>query len=192
MANEVKKWISKDGIRFLSKIGVKRGFSVVDFGSGHGHYAIPAAKIVSTEGKVYVIEKDKNTLKQLIQAAEKEGLSNVIIPISPKQENSLKTDLDDEIMDFALIYDVLHYFSKNEREEIYREIHRVLKDGGILSVYPKHNKNDWPLWNLADVDLEVIIKEITEMKFNFKRKENVELFHDEGYETGYILEFIKF
>lgn len=192
MANEVKKWISKDGIRFLSKIGVKRGFSVLDFGSGHGHYAIPAAKIVSTEGKVYVIEKDKNTLKQLIQAAEKEGLSNVIIPVSPKQENSLKTDLDDEIMDFALIYDVLHYFSKNEREEIYREIHRVLKDGGILSVYPKHNKNDWPLWNLADVDLEEIIKEITEMNFTFKRKENVELFHDEGYDTGFILEFIKF
>ena len=192
MANEVKKWISKDGIRFLSKIGVKRGFSVLDFGSGHGHYAIPAAKIVSTEGKVYVIEKDKNTLKQLIQAAEKEGLSNVIIPVSPKQENSLKTDLDDEIMDFALIYDVLHYFSKNEREEIYREIHRVLKDGGVLSVYPKHNKNDWPLWNLADVDLEEIIKEITEMNFTFKRKENVELFHDEGYDTGFILEFIKF
>ncbi|MHA1646240.1 MAG: class I SAM-dependent methyltransferase [Promethearchaeota archaeon] len=191
MTNEIKKWISKDGIEFLSKIGIKRGFIVVDFGSGCGHYAIPAAKIVSTEGNVYVIEKDKNSLKQLMQTAEEEGLSNIIIPINPEKGDSPKIKINNETVDYALVYDVLHYLLENERKEIYREIHRILKNGGILSVYPKHNKNDWPLWNLADMDLEDIIKEITEMKLIFNGKENVELFHDEGYDRGFILEFKK-
>ena len=191
MKNKIEKWINKDGITFLNKIGIKKGFTVVDFGCGHGHYAIPAAKIVSTEGKVYAIEKDKETLKKLLQTAEEEGLSSFIIPISPENGDSLKIIINNETVDYALIYDVLHYLLENERKEIYREIHRILKNGGILSVYPKHNKNDWPLWNLADMDLEDIIKEITEMKFIFKGKENVELFHDEGYDTGFILEFKK-
>jgi len=191
MTNGVKEWIKHDGITFLRKIGIKKGFIVADFGCGYGHYTIPAAKIVSTEGKVYAIEKEKNTLKKLMQTAEGEGLSDIIIPISPEQENPLKINIGDEIVDFALIYDVLHYLSKNERKEIFREINRILKNGGILSVYPKHNKNDWPLWNLADMDLEDIAKEITEVGFGFNRKENFELFHNEGYDTGYILDFKK-
>ncbi len=201
MTNEVKKWINKDGITFLSKIGIKKGFVVVDFGSGHGHYTIPAAKIVSMKGKVYAIEKDKNTLRKLMETAEEaeeeeeeeeEGLSKIIIPISPEKGDFLRINLDDEIVDYALIYDILHYFTKSERKEVYREIHRILKNGGILSVYPKHNKDDWPLWNLADLDLEDITQEITEIGFIFKRKDNMELFHDEGYETGNILEFKKY
>ncbi len=192
MKNEVKKWINQDGITFLTNIGIKKGDCVVDFGSGHGHYTIPAAKIVSTEGKVYAIEKDKKTLMKLMKTADEEGLSNNIIPINPEQGNFTKINLDDEIVDYTLIYDILHYFKKSERKEIYREIHRILKNRGILSVYPKHNKNDWPLWNLADLDLEDITQEITETGFIFKGKDNLGLFHDEGYETGYILEFKKY
>ena len=192
MRNDVKRWISEDGITFLRKIGVKKGFYVVDFGSGHGHYTIPAAKIVSTEGKIYAIEKDKNTLRQLIELAEEENLSENIIPLNPEIGNALKINLNDESVDFALIYDVLHYLSNNERGEIYKEIYRILKKGGNLSIYPKHNKNDWPLWNLADLDLEDIATEISECGFTFKRKEKYELLHDEGYEMGFVLGFKKY
>jgi len=192
MTKEVNKWINQDGITFLSNIGIKKGFIVADFGCGYGHYTIPAAKIVSKEGKVYAIEKDKNTLSKLMQTADEEGLSNIIFPISPKQGKILKINLEDEIVDYMLIYDVLHYFTRGERKEIYREIHRILKNGGILSVYPKHNKNNWPLWNLSDLDLEDIIEEITETGFFLKGKDKMELFHDEGYETGIILEFKKY
>ena len=193
MTNEIRKWISEDGIKFLSKIGIKKGFIVADFGCGFGHFTIPAAKIVSKEGKIYAIEEDKNILRKLMQTAEKEeeGLSEIIVPLTSNPENPLKINIDDETVDYALIYDVLHYFSKDEREDIYQEIHRILKIGGQISVYPKHNKNDWPLWNLADLDLNDITQEITEMGFNFKKKDNVELFHDEGYDRGYILEFKK-
>ena len=53
MNADIKKWLEKDGEQFLRKIGLKEGQTVLDFGCGEGHYAIPAAKIVSNKGKVY-------------------------------------------------------------------------------------------------------------------------------------------
>ncbi|MHA1729672.1 MAG: class I SAM-dependent methyltransferase [Promethearchaeota archaeon] len=193
MKSEVKKWIRSDGRKFLIEIGIKEGFSVADLGCGYGHYVIPAAKIVSTEGKVYAIEKDKNKLDKLMQTAEKEekGLSNIIIPVITTPERLLEIDLDDQIVDFALIYDMLHFYMKNERRLLYKSIHRILKPEGILSVYPKHNKSDWPLWNLAEIEVDDIIQEIKESNFSFSGKENLSLFHDEGYNRGIILKFKK-
>lgn len=191
MNNKVKKWINLDGITFLSKIGIKKGEIVVDFGCGSGHYSIPAAEIVSIEGKVYSVEKDKNTLNKLKQTIEEEGLNEVITIIKPEPDNILKINLADNTADFVLVYDVLHYFTKNERKEIYKEIHRILKNDGILSVYPKHNKSDWPMWNLAEMEVEDVVQEIIEMKFTFKNKQNFQLFHDENYETGNVLMFRK-
>ena len=191
MNNKVKKWINIDGITFLSEIGVKKGDIVVDFGCGCGHYSIPTAKIVSIEGKVYSIEKDKHTLDKLKQTVEEEGLSEVITIIKPESTNILKITLADNTADFVLIYDVLHYFTKNERKEIYKEIHRILKNDGILSVYPKHNKSDWPIWNLAEMEVEDVVQEIIEMNFTFKNKQKFQLFHDENYDTGNVLAFRK-
>ena len=191
MNNKVKKWINLDGITFLSKISIKKGDIVVDFGCGSGHYSIPAAKIVSTEGKVYSIEKDKHTLDKLKQTVEEEGLSEVITTIKPESTNILKINLADNTANFVLVYDVLHYFTKNERKEIYKEIHRILKNDGILSVYPKHNKSDWPIWNLAEMEVEDVVQEIIEMNFIFKNKQKFQLFHDENNDTGNVLTFRK-
>ncbi|MHA1583702.1 MAG: hypothetical protein ACTSWL_00480, partial [Promethearchaeota archaeon] len=69
--------------------------------------------------------------------------------------------------------------------------HRILKNDGILSVFPKHTKNNWPIWNLADLEVDDVIQEIIEMSFIFKKKQKLELLHDEGYETGIVLEFRK-
>ena len=191
MNNKVKKWINLDGITFLKKIGIKKGDNVIDFGCGSGHYSIPAAKIVSIEGKVYSIEKDKYTLDKLKQTVEEEGSNKVITIIKQEPSNILKINLADKTADFVLVYDVLHYLTKNERKEIYKEIHRVLKNDGILSVYPKHNKSDWPISNLAEMEVEDVVQEIVEMNFMFKNKKNFKLFHDENYETGNVLAFRK-
>ncbi len=191
MTNAVKKWIHGDGKAFLRKLGIQKGDIVVDFGSGAGHYAIPAAKVVSTEGKVYAIEKDKHAIKKLMHTADEEGLREIIQSMSPESENPMRIGLADETVDVALIYDVLHYFTKSERQRIYKEIYRILKFGGLLSAYPKHSKLDWPLWNLAEMDVADVVQEITAQKFGFEKKERVELLHDEGYEKGDILIFKK-
>jgi hypothetical protein len=68
---------------------------------------------------------------------------------------------------------------------------RIVKDEGLLSVYPKHYKSDSPMWSLADMSLKNIIKEITEMGFRFENKRYEKLFHFNSYSSGYILSFKK-
>ena len=60
-------WEKEAGIRFLKKIGLNTDQSVLDFGTGIGHYSIPAAYIVGNNGVVYAIDKDKEKLDQLRQ-----------------------------------------------------------------------------------------------------------------------------
>ena len=65
MNAEIRKWIEKDGVKFLREIGVKKDQAVLDFGCGEGHYTIPASRVVGRGGKIYALDKNRNELKKL-------------------------------------------------------------------------------------------------------------------------------
>jgi len=150
MVSDVEKWLEKEGEIFLKNLSIEKGQIILDFGCSVGHYTIPAAKVAGKEGIVYAIEKDRSYLNRLMQTAESEELKN-IIPI--KTSGELKISLDDHSIDVVILYDVLHFMYISERKKLYDEVHRILKIGGLLSIYPKHCKFDEPLWNLADMKL---------------------------------------
>lgn len=189
MEKDVKEWLAKNGMAFLRSIGIKEGQAILDFGCGVGHYTIPVAKLLGKQGKIYAMDKDIESINELMQIAEREGLKN-IVPMHI-QSAELKINLRDESVDTVLFYDVLHYMNITERNKIYNECYRILKIDGLLSVYPKHNKLDEPLWNLSDIQLEDVIKEIESAKFHFERKFYKKLIHDNNYNMGYILNFTK-
>lgn len=189
MEIDVKKWLNRGGEAFLEDIGIKKGDVVLDFGCGAGYYTIPAAKVVRKDGKVYAMDKDIESMHKLMEMAKTKGLKN-IIPIHTKSEE-LKINLESESIDTVLLYDVLHYMEALERKKIYEEIYRILKTGGILSVYPKHRKSDEPLWNLSDMELDDVIEEINSRYFYLQRKFYKKLLHNGNYNTGYILNFRK-
>lgn len=189
MNTDVKEWLDEKGVAFLSDIGIRKGHIVSDFGCGEGHYAIPAAKVVGESGKVYAVDKDKASLNEMMRTAKGEGLENIVPMYHPSQEP--KIDLKDESVDVFLLYDLLHYMDATERVRIYSESHRVLKAGALLSVYPKHNKLDEPLWNLSDMQLGDVIEEIEGAQFYFQGKLYRKLIHDDNYNMGYILMFRK-
>jgi len=188
MKTDIGKWLAKDGKKFLKEIGVKKDQVVLDFGCSVGHYTIPVAKVVGKEGKVYAVDKDREALIQLMQIAKSEGLEN-IVPITTSGE--FKINLENNSADVVLLYDILHYMSRKERRELFFDVYRVLKIGGLLSIYPKHYKSDEPLWELSDIELESLIEEIENANFCFKCKILKKLIHDNNYDTGYILNFIK-
>ncbi len=185
----VKEWLRGSGVIFLENIGIKEGQILLDFGCNVGHYAIPAAKVVGKKGKVYAADNDMKSLNELIETAKREKLTN-IVPMHTQSAKS-RINLKDESVDVILLYDVLHYMDALERNQIYDESYRVLKTYALLSVYPKHNKLDEPLWNLSDMKLEDIIKEIESAKFNFEGQFYKKLIHDDNYNMGYILNFTK-
>lgn len=189
MEIDVKEWLNGEGEVFLKDIGIKKGDVILDFGCGDGPYTIPAAKVVSKEGKVYAIDKDIESMHKLMEITKKKGLKN-IIPIHIKSEE-LKINLESESIDAVLLYDVLHYMENLERKKIYEEIYRILKTGGLLSVYPKHRKSDEPLWNLSDMELDDVIGEINSRFFYLQRKFYKKILHNSNYNMGYILNFRK-
>ena len=189
MEIDVKEWLNGEGEVFLEDIGIKKGDVVLDFGCGDGSYTIPAAKVVRKEGKVYAMDKDVESINKLMEIAKTKGLKN-IIPIHIKSEE-LKINLESESINAVLLYDVIHYMEALERKRIYEEIYRILKTGGLLSVYPKHRKSDEPLWNLSDMGLDEVIGEINSRHFYLQKKFYEKLLHNNNYNTGYILNFRK-
>jgi len=189
MEIDIKEWLNGEGEVFLKDIGIKKADVILDFGCGDGPYTIPAAKVVGKEGKVYTMDKDVESINKLMEIVKTKGLKN-IIPLHIKSEE-LKVNLERESIDAVLLYDVLHYMENLERKKIYEEIYRILKTGGLLSVYPKHRKSDEPLWNLSNMRLDDVIGEINSRHFYLQRKFYKKLLHNNHYNRGYILNFRK-
>jgi ubiquinone/menaquinone biosynthesis C-methylase UbiE len=184
MNTEVRRWMEKDAIGFLKEIGVKNGQMILDFGCGEGHYTIPASKSVGKDGKVYALDKDREALHELERIAKEENIRNIEL-INAK----LRIPLNKDSLDVVLCYDVIHYEDERQRRVIYSEVHRVLKKNGLFSVYPKHHKDDYPLDELADMELDDIIKEIEQSGFSLESKLSKRLLHDTYYNNGCILNF---
>jgi len=125
-------------LEMLQQIGIRRGHTVLDFGCGSGTYTVPVAKIVGEQGRVHALDKDKETLDELMQKAESAGLKNI-----KRMETSgkLEINLADESVDVVLLFDVFHsyYFPQaNDRRRLLDEIHRIMKPTAFVSVWPKH------------------------------------------------------
>jgi ubiquinone/menaquinone biosynthesis C-methylase UbiE len=115
----------------LSQVGLTAGQTVLDYGCGVGTYTIPAAQIVSPQGVVYALDKHPLAIEMVAKRAAQEKLVNVETIYS-----DLATGLAGETVDVVLLYDVLH--AVPDQLALLRELGRVLKPGGILSVRPDH------------------------------------------------------
>ena len=172
--------MSKGGGKFLKDIGIKSGQSVLDFGCGVGNYTIPAAVVVGERGKVYAVDKNKQSLDELTQRAEKAGLKN-IKRIDVSEE--IKVALQNESVGVVLLYDVIHLM--DNRNRLLTEIHRVSKPNALISVYPKHHRE------LMNMELDDVKDEIESASFGFEREFYKILMHNDCLEKGYILNFRK-
>ena len=184
MKKDVEKWLEEDGEEFLKEIGIKQGQTVLDFGCGEGHYAIPAAKLVGDTGKVYAVDKDEQALHRLLQRIKKYKIKNIEVM---KKEST--TALENNFVDFIICYDVVHYLK--DRKRLYHEFYRILRPEGIFSLYPKHHKDDHPLMELAHMKLEGVLEEVEEAGFALQEHSLKNLIHDDSYNMGYILNFKK-
>jgi len=188
MIGAMEKWENEDGVRFLMKIGMKSGQTVVDFGARVGHYSIPAAIAVGRAGQVYAIDREQRDLNQLVRKTEDLNLKN-IKPVQTKGHVIL--DFDDASIDVILLYDVLHYLDKKKREILYSEAHRILKINGWISVYPKHVIEDAPADQFRDLHWEDVKNEIQSRNFQFQQKFCDIISHDDYLTQGCVFNFCK-
>ena len=131
---EFREWLAGNASEVLRKVGVKEGMILLDYGCGTGRFTIPSAKIVGRKGKVYAADASSSALKRVEREAENEGLEN--IETVNCGDTDVTTGLRYESVDAILVYDVMHEIG--DRERLLRELQRVLKQNGFLSIFPMH------------------------------------------------------
>ncbi|MGQ9712356.1 MAG: class I SAM-dependent methyltransferase [Desulfotomaculales bacterium] len=120
----------------LQEADLKEGFRVLDYGCGPGSYVVPAARMVGETGQVYALDIHPLAIKMVNSIANKKQLRNVTTI-----QSDCGTGLPENSLDAVLLYDVLH--DLKEYGNVLKELHRVLKPGGILSVHDHHlQEND--------------------------------------------------
>jgi len=188
MTEDIETWEKENGVKFLRRIGLRANQTVLDFGCRVGHYTIPAAKVVGSEGIVYAVDKEQQALDELEQKAAHLNLKNIR---TINTSGQIQVDLENDSIDVVLFYDVLHYHEK-KREKLYAEAYRVLKEDGLLSVYPKHTLEDNPIREFRGLSVSNVKQEIEDSKFAFERKFCDLISHDDSLNQGCVLNFTKY
>lgn len=119
----------------LKEVKIEPGFLVLDYGCGPGSYSVVAAELVGTKGKVYALDIQPAAVESVQKFASKKGFTNIETILSNQ-----KTGLKDNSLDIVLLYDVLHELE--EPNVVLKEINRVLKPEGILSIRDHHLKEE--------------------------------------------------
>src|SRR5271157_751706 len=118
---------SHDPLFILTKVGLKPGMTIVDIGCGQGYFAIPAAKLVGKNGKVYGIDIDEEALGVLNEKAAKEGLKNIKTAVG-EAENTMVCEACADVVFFGIC---LHDFQ--DPTKILENAKRMLKPSGLLA-----------------------------------------------------------
>lgn len=132
MSEHEKQWITDHGAEMIKSLGIKEGHSVIEFGCGIGRYAIPLSQVVGKKGQVLAVEREPeevNVLRERITLFCERGAIEIL-----NSEDIRLQSVDDESVDHVLIFDVLQYIE--DVELFFESVHRVLKPGGSLHVYP--------------------------------------------------------
>ena len=137
VSGDVDFWLTRAAEGTLSGLGVRRGQTVLDFGSGPGYYAVPAARIVGRSGRVFAVETNPVAVLRARWRTMRADLPNVAV-LGSRGITGLP--LGDDSVDLTLAFDVLlpYYFSDPEISQVLGEISRVSRPEAVLAVYPSH------------------------------------------------------
>lgn len=97
-------------------------------GCGPGFFTVPAATIVGDSGSLVALDVNPAAVEHVHQKIEASGLTNARVVCA----DAGGTDLPDRSFDLAFVFGLGHAVGGAER--IWREIHRLLKPEGTLSI----------------------------------------------------------
>jgi len=140
----------------VSEFGFIPGQTVVDLGSGAGHYSLALSKVVGASGHVYCVDIKKDMLVKLKNQARVEGLDNLEV-IWGDVEKSHGTKLRDNLADGVVLSNTLSLLA-DELTAIL-EAKRITKNGGKICVI------EW----LERIKQEELKKMFIEADLNFDR-----------------------
>ena len=124
-----KSWIDEPSVFAVTALGYfpKEG-KILDLGAGQGQdsrfFAKKGYEVISTDLSEYALDISK-------EKAKKEGVNMEFLRIDLAKD---KLSFDDGSVDVIYSHLSLHYFDNKRTAEIFQEIYRVLKQGGIVAM----------------------------------------------------------
>jgi ubiquinone/menaquinone biosynthesis C-methylase UbiE len=106
---ERRIWLNPEAV--LSGIDLRSGSTFIDIGCGRGFFALPAARIVGKQGKVYGLDADADSIATLKEQASGEGLKNLYLTVGRAEE----TIVCKQCADIIFIGMALHDFQDPSR-----------------------------------------------------------------------------
>ena len=100
---------------------------VVEFGCGYGTFTIPAASII--KGNVFAIDIEQEMLDSTQKAESKLNLTNIKYILKDFVKEG--TGLSDNSVDYAMVFNILHY---EKPVKLLEEAFRVLRNDGTLGI----------------------------------------------------------
>ncbi|MDH3943011.1 MAG: arsenite methyltransferase [Anaerolineae bacterium] len=136
----------------ISEAGLKEGEIVLDLGSGGGLDCFLAAREVGETGRVIGVDMTLNMLEKAEAMAIKLGFENVEF----RQGYLEKLPLEDASVDVVISNCVINL--SPDKPQVFREVFRVLKPGGRISVsdivrngvVPEELKDDIQAWSACE------------------------------------------
>ena len=121
---ERRKW--QDPNVILRSIGPRSGQTFVDVGCGYGFFAIPAAKIVGRNGKVFAVDSDPDAIASLKEESGRLSLKNIQTMVGSAEE----TVFCEACADVVFFGIVLHDF--RDIAQVLQNARRMLGPKGLL------------------------------------------------------------
>lgn len=116
----------------------KKGEVCVDLGSGRGTDVMRLAESVGSEGFVYGIDLSDGMIQKAISTADRLGIKNVNFIKSELE----KIDLPDNSCDLVISNCTINHSS--DKQSVWNEVHRILKNGGRFVVSDIYSLNPVP------------------------------------------------
>ena len=115
----------------LRGAGVAPGEAVLEIGCGTGFFTLPAARLLGPRGSLVAIDRLPVSVETVSAKVRAAGLTNARVAVG----NALDTGLETESLDAVLIFGVIPA-PMLPMDRLLREMHRVLKPGGTMAVWP--------------------------------------------------------
>lgn len=113
--------------KLISRLGLREDFHVLEVGPGPGYFSTRIAKVL-TRGSLVLADIQQEMLDKAKRRIEKRNFSNVSFYLCDGEKFLLPDKSFDVIFLITVIGEV-------ENKDVYiKEFHRLLKDGGLLSL----------------------------------------------------------
>lgn len=133
--NPLRRW---DVRHALDRAGLRAGETVLELGPGPGAFTVDAARRVGPQGRLIAVDIQPEMIAQVEARVREAGLGNVETHVAGAYE----LPVEDGTVDRAFLITVLPEIPDPVRA--LREVRRVLKPGGIVSITEEFLDPDYP------------------------------------------------